>query len=344
MGLSTARNLTIPISEEEQSEPDVGGRRRADDLGDTRVGAPLPSSAGSGGGDPPQPPCSRPWCYGVATHGGLCASCFEAEPRVGQEPCVVCSRPRGYSDDPDGLCTPCAEKVGQRVAQVCLEDQVASILRQFEDSPHRCRGGCGSHMLAADQECSDCGARRKDMEDRGSCAGAYHTPKRYHWARFDAPELQRRVMVPAQIATARAACVDGTTLIVFVGPAGVGKTSLAFAAARQLAYNRKVQIRYEAAPLLALARVQAPLGDEAPSVADAIAARLLVLDDVGVDPNVPTSPVTDVIYARYHDSRTTIITTSLDHASAAQRYGDGIARRIFEQVEGTYIIDLRVRR
>jgi DNA replication protein DnaC len=346
--MNAAKRIVTRKEEESEPEPSVSHERDGA-LGEETWEMPTHPTKTDGGGELPPDSCLRPWCYEAAVRrGGLCARCSEEElaaalrahheHRRAELPCNSCGEPRGLGADAQHRCKRCQDKAFEELMRTTLE----SVQRQFEESPHRCRGGCGEHMLAANRECTDCGERREDLEQRRSCARAHHTPERYHWARFDAPELHVRVIDPAMVARVRAACVNDTRLIVLVGSAGVGKTSLGFAGARQLAHDRKVQIRYQAAQALALARVQAPLGEEARTVTDAIAAPLLILDDLGVDPNVPTSAVADVIYARHQDCRTTIVTTSLNAVAVASRYGDGVARRIFEQVEGSYVFTLEV--
>lgn len=78
------------------------------------------------------------------------------------------------------------------------------------------------------------------------------------------------------------------------------------------------------------------------------ACAFLAIDDLGCEPTVAKSygteitPITDVIYYRYDNSLSTIITTNLDRKDIRSRYGDRIADRLNEMFEliafanGTY--------
>ena len=60
---------------------------------------------------------------------------------------------------------------------------------------------------------------------------------------------------------------------------------------------------------------------------------LLLLDDLGHDAKVPSNPVSDLIQERHAEQRTTWLTTGLNAREIADRYGAGIARRIFESAQ-----------
>jgi DNA replication protein DnaC len=144
-----------------------------------------------------------------------------------------------------------------------------------------------------------------------------------------------RLVGPTAMEMARAA--DGSRSAVLVGPPGSGKTSLAvamFRAVIERAADEQVHLlshRATSAHALAKARAFHPLGEgEAPAVLAALEADLLLLDELGGEDSRYASAVTEVIYERHAQMRPTWITTGVDPKSVANRYGGGIARRVFE--------------
>ena len=125
----------------------------------------------------------------------------------------------------------------------------------------------------------------------------------------------------------------GATRLVFTGPPMAGKTSLAIAMFK-LALEREPwrlrAARFTTAHELARARSVNALGDEAPIIARALAAPLLVIDEVGGEDHHPRSAVSEVIFERHQNDRATWITTGVDAPAIGARYGGGIQRRIFE--------------
>jgi DNA replication protein DnaC len=205
--------------------------------------------------------------------------------------------------------------------------------RRWAASPHRC--GCGERVLRAGEKCDACAARDRERRDRLRHVGATSSslPTSYRWAHFSAPELTSRIKDARAIALAKAAATDpDIDRIVFTGPAGAGKTSLACSALHQIAYERSVTGQYVDARSLSLARSQSGLGHEAPIVAEAMSAPALLIDDIGLDrPDQHGSAVADVLYARFMQGQITICTLAIPTSEVADRYGDGIARRMFER-------------
>lgn len=132
---------------------------------------------------------------------------------------------------------------------------------------------------------------------------------------------------------------------VFVGPAGSGKTTLAAALFREAMAPADARGIFALAWRLGLSRARHPLGQgDPPDYTAAITAPLLVLDDVGTEPGAIPNPVAEAIFERHAEGLPTWITTGLSDAAVASRkglaaasaaaiasrYGDGIARRIYE--------------
>lgn len=156
-------------------------------------------------------------------------------------------------------------------------------------------------------------------------------PPLFRWAILSAPELVQRCPERAvRIGKLAVAC----DRVVLVGPSGAGKTSLATAMLRA---STRWDRRWMPARALACARAAFGLGDgEPPLVERALACDLLLLDDLGSENRIPTSPVADVIAERHERLKATWVTTWMRENDVAQRYGEGIARRLFE---GATVID-----
>lgn len=133
--------------------------------------------------------------------------------------------------------------------------------------------------------------------------------------------------------------------VIFAGAAGSGKTSLAVAALRA-AWEIQVsgpdvsefdvadakRMMFVHAHRLGVARIQHRAGDgEAPDVAAAMRASVLLLDDVGSERDTANNAVPDVIFERHAEGRDTWITTGLTVPQLKARYGDGVTRRMLER-------------
>jgi hypothetical protein len=68
----------------------------------------------------------------------------------------------------------------------------------------------------------------------------------------------------------------------------------------------------------------------------AMGCSVLALDDLGNE-RAERSAVPDVIFERHAEDRPTWLTTAFGPDAIAKRYGDGIARRVFERAA---VIDL----
>ena len=62
----------------------------------------------------------------------------------------------------------------------------------------------------------------------------------------------------------------------------------------------------------------------------AMRARVFLLDDLGSDSAIDSSPIQNIIAERHAEDRVTWITTGLSPTEIAKRYGGGTARRILQ--------------
>jgi DNA replication protein DnaC len=152
-------------------------------------------------------------------------------------------------------------------------------------------------------------------------------------------------VVPSAAIQIAARATDAHSVVI-VGAAGAGKTSLATALLvdrvnRSLALTpkRSPDSSSRRSPVglftntfeIAKARREHRLGDgEAHTVALAISARILLLDELGSESDGNNTAVAELIHARHEQDRPTIFTTPFTAQQLAARYGDGIARRVFE--------------
>lgn len=159
-------------------------------------------------------------------------------------------------------------------------------------------------------------------------------PNAYAWSTQDAPELPKRVQMASAIETAVKQILSAANVL-FVGPAGAGKTSLAVACLRERLDAGGIFVSSVA---LGVASIQHRAGvGEAPMIERACDAPLVLLDDVGTEQQTSVNAVPQVIFRRHERGLATWVTTGLKFHELQSRYGDGIARRI---TEGALIVRL----
>lgn len=172
----------------------------------------------------------------------------------------------------------------------------------------------------------------RSLEDIHRARALESLPAGFDAATLDAPWLESLVGSNT-IAAARASLASPR--VAFVGPPGAGKTSLAIAMFRAavLAGSAagKSRYRYTSAHALAKARAGHPLGEgEAPLVEACLRSPLLLIDELGGEDTRYSSATAEVIYERHAEGRPTWVTSGVGPQELANRYGGGIARRIFE--------------
>ena len=163
-------------------------------------------------------------------------------------------------------------------------------------------------------------------------------PPSFQWAELGTRLLAERVP-SAQAREASARSIQEPR-IVWTGQSGSGKTSLAAALFRACAkrlVEMGVRAEFEPAWRLAGARARHPLGEGEPDIVQAaFRSELLVLDDLGTDKAVPSSPLEEIVFERHWNALATWVTTWMTTEQVSNRYGEGFARRIFQ---GALVID-----
>ena len=164
-----------------------------------------------------------------------------------------------------------------------------------------------------------------------------HLPPRFRWSRLDHPDFRGRVALP----TIPQQPPDAMRVLLF-GPSSAGKTTLAVALLRALLGKRVASHPFECDDDVdAVARqcrfvparrlgVAALVPGDPLEIRRAMRAPVLLLDDLGKDPDIKSNPLPAVIAERHDEERVTWITTELTPPEILKRYGGGIARRICE--------------
>lgn len=207
-------------------------------------------------------------------------------------------------------------------------DDKNGFVRLLGPEPEWLTCRCGA--LTARTPCWDCTRAQERFADENARKGQAlaSIPPRYGWARLSAPELAQRVKAREPIG-AIAKRVLASERVVFAGPSGAGKTSLAIACLRE----RIPHGIFVSAIKLGTARIQGRAGDgEAGLVERAMTAPLLLLDEVGGESKTATNAVKDVIWERLDNDLPTWITTGFRGEQLSEMYGDGAFRRMTENV------------
>lgn len=221
----------------------------------------------------------------------------------------------------------------------------ASIAAAYEPPAPVSGKYCDKHPTVYVVDRDTCAACSAEWQRHWRCVECSEAsiPKRYQWATVAGALLGARVAFDDPPARAIDNALNSERVVI-LGRAGSGKTSLGVALMR--AWEAKLtpladEILFISSRALARVRAGYPLGQGEPELVDrACDAALVLIDDLGSEPPLLSSAVTDIIEHRYNDMRPWIVTTGFDRKTLAATYGGGIARRL---LEGAYVIELGTR-
>ena len=181
--------------------------------------------------------------------------------------------------------------------------------------------------------CQPCAARA-DLERRAAslARAAESVPAYFRWALGPGARARATVHVSPAIEVGRAelaVTTGGATVVLVTGGTGAGKTSLGCYLLGVLLglAPRAGSSRYMMARQIARADRESRLGAEPPILAAARSAAVLVIDELGGEPS-GWDAIRDVIIDRHAAELPTILGSWRGPAGVAERYGDGVARRV----------------
>jgi hypothetical protein len=217
-----------------------------------------------------------------------------------------------------------------------VDDTIESLASAIVIEERVCACGTAFRALRGAPETMTCDAcidraLRECAKLKAITAFERTVPAAYEWATLGAPELAQRVSPADRIGYGRVALLR-EPWVVFVGPSGTGKTSLAVALVRE-----RVRVTGEPwvmclAHRLGAARIQHRAGDGEPRIIEeAMRAKFLLLDDIGQETMTATNPIADIVNERDAERLPTWVTTGLTARAIGERYNGGVARRLFER-------------
>jgi hypothetical protein len=212
--------------------------------------------------------------------------------------------------------------------------EMADELRKATSNFRERTCACGAVVVSwqSEPECETCArarvARASALQSQREFLET--VPEKFRSATLG-PRLADRVTPSRLILATKSACLE-TAWCAFLGPAGAGKTSLAVAVIRERIRCSGEPWKMFQARQLGPARIQFRAGaGEAPVVSEAMRARFALIDDIGHGATTANDPIADIIFARDADCLPTWVTTGLTEEDVGNRYGGGVARRIFQQ-------------
>lgn len=214
-------------------------------------------------------------------------------------------------------------------------DAAAMITAYRNENPKTGECACGEDTYRGHQRCHECEDRfqtKRQERNRAVYIAEQSMPKGFEFTRrkgFADPVVRACVKDPSALAKAQEHALDAEWMLLR-GPAGLGKSVSAATVAWECIYAG-IPAVWISAIRMASAVQRASLGDEPAEVHDAIQTKVAVIDDLGSEPVIASSPLLEIIHARHEAGRRTIVTTWLDGAGLKSRYGDGVARRLIER-------------
>lgn len=207
----------------------------------------------------------------------------------------------------------------------------------------RCQWGECQKSADAGIYCKACEVLAIRQTRAGLLGDAYGSlPKKYEWAKFGENPKEWAAYVSDRTGQPKAKRSLDKPRVTLAGKAGSGKTSLAIAMAHAILepallkscevepWRRAEGLRFVSAHDLASAAAESGLGEKSPLVVAALAATVLIIDDLGASQKVHNDQVPRVIYDRDKDGLQTIVTVGLTTDEIKAIYGTGIVRRVFE--------------
>lgn len=165
-------------------------------------------------------------------------------------------------------------------------------------------------------------------------------PESFAWARIGSPDLVRHLGQPVHDTLAAIAGSRTRMLTVLGAESGAGKTASALAVYRAWVAAAEWPAGYVVrASTLAKAKDEAGFGKSSEEYRRAERTRVLVLDELGgeEDHERTRALIAELVWDRFErrsERRRTIVTTPLDRVALTARYGEGMARRLLEPLDG----------
>jgi DNA replication protein DnaC len=119
--------------------------------------------------------------------------------------------------------------------------------------------------------------------------------------------------------------------LLVIGPAGIGKTTIAALICRRLVHAGDFGVRWTSGIVQARARREARFGEQNRETIRVQNAPLLVIDELGQE-DTDARWLLELIDGRYTSGRACLTTSGLTRPQLETRYGVGAVRRLIEPV------------